>query len=424
MRRATGVLLAGQLGRIGIQGLYFVLLARAFGASDYGATAAILALVSMLVPFSSLGSVLLLVRSIAQVPASAPVQWTNCVTLVLISGTTLTALLAAAAQWIAPAGTSLAAVAAVGIADLVLARVTDAAASVFHAQERMNRSALFPVIMQAARLIGLVALLAGPWQVTLTSWAASYVLTTALVSAALAVVVSRDVGWSRPRLAMYRQEWRTGALFSIGMSSTTIYNDVDKALLGRLSTLEATGIYSAAYRIVDMSYAPIRSLLGAASPSMWRAGATGSIATVVRVAGARLVRPACAYCLLGTFGMFAGADLMPVVLGDSFAGSVPALRALSFLLIIKGCHYVIGDTLTCAGRQGARTVIQVVIAVINVGLCFVLIPTYSWQGAVAASLVCDGLLAVALGAVLAHGLRREARSTPLQSHYASTPLSR
>jgi O-antigen/teichoic acid export membrane protein len=424
MHRNTALLLAGQIGRIGIQGLYFVLLARALGAGPYGATAAVLALVSMLLPFSGLGSVLLLVRNIAQDPRSARVQWANCLALALISGTALTALLTAGAPWIAPVGTSLAVVAAVAISDLVLARMVEAAASVFQAQERMSRSALFPVILQAARLLGLVALLAGPWPVTLTSWSISHVSMTALVTAALILVVTWEVGWTRPRLSLYREEWRTGALFSIGMSSTTIYNDIDKALLGRLSTLEATGIYSAAYRIIDMSYAPIRAMLGAAYPAMWRAGATGSVAAVARVARSRLLRLASAYCLLGTVGMYAGAGLMPVVLGDSFADSVPALRALSFLLIIKGCHYVIGDTLTCAGQQGARTVVQIVIAVLNVGLCFLLIPTYSWQGAVAASLVCDGLLAITLGAILARRLRHEAKSVPAPNYHTSASPSR
>ena len=424
MRRNTVVLLAGQIGRIALQGLYFVLLARTLGASDYGASSAVLALASMLLPFSSLGWVLLLVRSVSQTPESAPVQWANCLALILISGTLLTALLTAAGHWVAPAAASLAAVAAVGLADLVFARVIEAAGAVFHAQERMSRSALFPVVLQAARLIGLIALIQGPWDFTLTSWAASYLLSTAWICFILAVLVYRDVGWSPPRLASYRQEWRTGALFSIGMSSTTIYNDIDKALLGRLSTLEATGIYSAAYRIVDMSYAPIRSLLGAASPAMWRAGATGSVAAVTRVAAARLVRPAVAYCVIGTSVMFGGAGLLPIVLGESFAASVPALHALSFLLIIKGCHYVIGDTLTCAGEQGSRTVVQIAIAVLNIGLCFALIPTYGWQGAVVASLVCDGLLAVALGAVLVQKLHREKKPTREAASYASTSASR
>lgn len=424
MRRNTVVLLAGQIGRIVLQGLYFVLLARTLGASDYGATSAVLALVSILLPFSSLGWVLLLVRSVSQTPASAPVQWANCLTLILISGTLLTTLLTAAGHWVTPAAASLVAVAAVGLADLVFARVIEAGGAVFHAQERMNHSALFPVILQAARLIGLIVLIKGPWGFTLTSWAASYFLSTAWICFLLAILVFKDVGWSRPRLALYRQEWRTGALFSIGMSSTTIYNDIDKALLGRLSTLEATGIYSAAYRIVDMSYAPIRSLLGAASPAMWRAGATGSVAAVTQVAAARLVRPAVAYCLIGTSVMFGGADLLPIVLGESFASSVPALRALSFLLIVKGCHYVIGDTLTCAGEQGARTIVQVAIAILNIGLCFALIPTHSWQGAIVASLICDGLLAIALGAVLIRKLRREKRPTSVPTGYVSTSASR
>jgi O-antigen/teichoic acid export membrane protein len=212
----------------------------------------------------------------------------------------------------------------------------------------------------------------------------------------------------------FTREWRMGTLFMVGMSSTTVYNDVDKALLARLSTFEATGIYSAAYRIVDMSYAPVRSLLGAASPAMWRAGPQGLL-PVLDVVRARLLRPTAAYCVVGTVAMFVGAGLVPLVFGEAYRQSVPALRALSFLLLIKGCHYVVGDTLTCAGHQGARTVVQIAIAVGNAVLCFMLIPRFSWQGAVVASLLSDGLLAVGLLAVLGAELRRE-RSPLFAAH--------
>jgi O-antigen/teichoic acid export membrane protein len=192
------------------------------------------------------------------------------------------------------------------------------------------------------------------------------------------------------------------------MSSQTIYNDVDKALLAKLSTLQATGIYSAAYRIVDMSYVPMRSLISVTYPDMLRAG-EGGLRPVLGVVRKRLALPAAAYCVAGTVAMIAAAGLVPLVLGDTFESSIPALRALSVLLIFKGLHFVAADTLTSANQQGARTVVQIGIAVLNVVLCLAIIPDYGWQGAVAVSLICDGLLALALWGIIGWRVRGLAR---------------
>lgn len=403
------ILLVGQVGRIALQGSYFVLLARGLGASSFGAAAAVLALVSMLLPFSGLGSVLLLMRNVSQRHDAAAVQWANTVALVVMSGSVLTGALVLVSPWVAPIGVPLAVIAAIAMGDLVLAQVVEAARSVFHAKERMIRSAYFPVLLQASRLTALLMVMAGPWDLTLESWALSYVGASIPVTTILAVVTLRHIGRSAPHLGEYTREFKTGLLFMVGMSTTTVYNDADKALLARLSTLHAAGVYSAAYRIVDVAYAPVRSLLGAALPSMWRAGSNGLL-PVLEVVRRRLLRPVAWYCVGATGLMFAGASYLPLVLGEQYAESVPALRALSFLLLIKGCHYIAGDTLTCGGHQRARTATQIAVATSNVLLCLWLIPRFSWQGAVAASLASDGLLAVVLVCVLRAGVRRERKA--------------
>ena len=63
--------------------------------------------------------------------------------------------------------------------------------------------------------------------------------------------------------------------FAASQTSQTVYNDIDKTMLARLSTLEATGIYGAAYRIIDVSFVPVSALLWSSYPSFFRAGARG-----------------------------------------------------------------------------------------------------------------------------------------------------
>ena len=59
------------------------------------------------------------------------------------------------------------------------------------------------------------------------------------------------------------------------MSAQTVYNDIDKTMLARFSTLDATGIYAAAYRIIDVSFTPVRSVLNAAYANFFRHGKGG-----------------------------------------------------------------------------------------------------------------------------------------------------
>ena len=60
--------------------------------------------------------------------------------------------------------------------------------------------------------------------------------------------------------------------FSISSSATTVYNDIDKIMLSKLSDLASTGVYAAAYRVIDVSMTPVRSLVSAAYPRVFSEG--------------------------------------------------------------------------------------------------------------------------------------------------------
>jgi O-antigen/teichoic acid export membrane protein len=80
-------------------------------------------------------------------------------------------------------------------------------------------------------------------------------------------------------------------------------------------------------------------------------------------------------------------------MGKSFAGSTGALRWLCLLPLIRCFHYAAGTTITGSVSQWYRTVQQLAVALLNLGLNALLIPRYSWQGAAVASLLTDGSLA-------------------------------
>jgi O-antigen/teichoic acid export membrane protein len=188
-------------------------------------------------------------------------------------------------------------------------------------------------------------------------------------------------------------------------------------MLARLSTLEATGIYGAAYRLIDVSFVPIRSLLAAAYPRFFQEGARGVRASL---AVARQLLPvATGYAVAAGLVLFLVAPLLPRILGADYQSSIEATRLLAILPLFKAVHYFAADTLTGAGYQGRRTVAQVVVAAVNIAINIPLIAHASWRGAAWASIASDGLLAVMLWTVLWATCRQEDRMPAP----AATPLS-
>jgi O-antigen/teichoic acid export membrane protein len=107
----------------------------------------------------------------------------------------------------------------------------------------------------------------------------------------------------------------------------------------------------------------------------------------------RLLPRALAYSFAVTAGLLIAAPAVPLLLGPGYASTTEALRWLALLPVLKTMHYFVADSLTGAGHQGLRTLIQVMIALFNVGLNLWIIPAYSWRGAAWSSLASDALLA-------------------------------
>jgi O-antigen/teichoic acid export membrane protein len=226
---------------------------------------------------------------------------------------------------------------------------------------------------------------------------------------AVALVTAR-LGWPKFSFCLLRERALEGIGFSIAASTTSAYNDLDKAMLSRYGMLEANGIYSMAYRVIDMSCTPIRALQAAAFPRFCRAGrdgARGCMAFTRKLVGTTFPFSVAAAAL-----MFLAAPVVPHIAGKSFAGSVAALQWLCILPIFRSLHLGAGDTLTGAGYQRYRTGAQLCAAGLNFGLNLWLIPAYSWHGAAWASLVTDGSLAAANWFLLSWLIRRE--TTPLK----------
>jgi len=205
-------------------------------------------------------------------------------------------------------------------------------------------------------------------------------------------------------------ELRESFLFSVSQAAQSAYNEMDKTILARISTLEAVGTYASAYRIINVAFTPIMSLLWAAYARFFQHGADG-IGGSLRFAR-RLLPHAAAYAVaIGTV-LYLTAPLVTWVLGADYRATATAIRMLAVLPLLKGFQYFLADTLTGAGHQGYRSLVQVGSVAVNVLLSVWLISLYSWRGAALAAIISNTLLGGALLLVVT-SLRRRERTVPV-----------
>lgn len=394
LARNTAALAVGFFARTPILLVYFVLATRTLGAADYGVLAAISAVCAITGPLAAFGSTHLLIRHASQDPSTARAWLGSGLTVSALGSLAVGAFVIAIAPVLLPRETPFAALALLLAGELVLARIVEMCSAIFVASERMHLKTLIQIGLPVARLGAVLILLAGPWSITLTSWALAGVVATGVWSVLALVLAIRAVGRPGWSMAPYVREWRQGLLFAAGLGVDNVHAEADKIVLARISGPEAAGVYAAAYRVLEVAYTPVRALLGAAFPRMFRHGADGTAALAPLLR--RLLRYGLGYALLAVPAVVLLAPVVPLLLGDEFADVAPVLASLAVLIPLRTVRALPADTLTGAGYQGRRTVAQLVVAVVNVVLLLALVPPWGIWGAVFATLVAEAVLAAVL----------------------------
>ncbi|MEO1622582.1 MAG: oligosaccharide flippase family protein [Cyanobacteria bacterium J06632_3] len=380
--------------RIFIQAAYFILLTRGLGVQEYGLFMGILALMKLAFPFASWGGPQLLVKNVSRDRSLLKPYWGNALCLSLITGSACILLSLLAAHFIFLGRVSLATVFWIALAELFFARFFDLALKSFMAIGQLHRNAQLGVINSLNNLLAALCLVLLFDTPSAFIWSVLYAISRLLLAAVALGMIWPYIKGTRLNLSIIRKELLEGFYFSIGLSSQTVYNDVDKTMLSRLATLEATGIYGAAYRLLDIAMTPIMTALVTVYARFFREG-TGGIKSTFKFAK-QLLPFAGLYGLLASGCLLIFAPVVPLVLGDEYAASVSALRWLSPIVFFKTFQYFAADTLTGAGYQNARSGLQIGVAIFNVVANLWLIPIYSWKGAIWSSLMSDALLTIGL----------------------------
>jgi O-antigen/teichoic acid export membrane protein len=406
LARNTLWMILGQGVRILVQFVYFVLIARLLHREGYGAFAGTVALVAVLAPFAGWGSGNLLVKNVARDRSSFGRYWGRALVVSCGSAGLLTLLALALAWVVLPRSVPLSIVLWVAISDLLFTRVLDTAALAFQAVHDLFKTAVLSVLFSVGKLLGVLLLWRMGGDDPLATWALLYLAGSAVVAVGGALWVTLALGWPEWDMAGWRREFGEGFYFASSFSAQRIYMDSDKALLTRLGSLEATGIYTVAARIVEVAFIPVYSLLAAAYARFFTSGQKGVHGTLDL--SRRLLPYALAYAVAAGIGLYLLAPLLPWLVGAEFAESVSAIRWLAVVPLLMTLHRFAADSLTGAGWQARRTHIEFGAAALNVLLNLALVPVFSWHGTAWVTVATEVVLIVALGLAL-RGIARSDR---------------
>lgn len=377
-----------------LQAAYFVIIARTLGVEKYGEFVSITALVAILFPFAGLGTEILMLKNVAKDRSLFAVYWGNSLLVTVVTAAISIALAVILAPLLLHHSISTLAILLVAISDLIFGSITSLSSRVFQSIDRLNISARISIFVMFNKVLAAIALFIFFPTPNDLEWIWLYSASSIISALVSATLVQRLVGFPRLELDRIKSELTEGISFSISNSAYTIYSDIDKTMLAKLSTLKATGIYAAAYRLIDVAFIPVISMAGAAYADFFRKGKDG-IGTALTFAKP-LVAITSAYSLLAGLGLLLIAPFVPNILGDEYLPIVEALRWLAPIPLFRAMQTFGGDILSSSGFQSWRGSVETIIAVFNIAINLWLIPLYAWKGAAWASLASDGLLMLLL----------------------------
>lgn len=401
-------MLLGNLCRLVMQAAYFLLIARNLGVRQYGGFVAITSATALLYPFVANGCGRTMIRSIARDPAGTRAYFGKALATTAVMGAVLGLIALGLAIVAFGKLLLLSTIVTIVISDFVVFRFTELAAYMFQAHDDLRFTSAIAVGTTAMRLLGIIAVVV-LHRPSLAAYSLSYLVTSAIASVISLWIAIARFGVPQLSLPSSWQEAKDNLLFSTGVVAETVYNDIDKSMLGRLGSLESAGIYAAAARLIEVAFVPVRSLLAATYSSFFRAGRTGLASSLQFCRRYLLI--SVIYGVAAALTMFAAAPMIPRILGSEFTLSASAVRWMAAVLVIRATHSIAADVLVGADYQGTRTAVQSIVAVFNVIINIPLIRNYSWRGAAWSTVASETLLAALLWGAVIFLLRRQRTAT-------------
>lgn len=194
-----------------------------------------------------------------------------------------------------------------------------------------------------------------------------------------------------------RNSFRPMLYLFIPQMAASIYETLDKVMLGVLSTKEQVGFYSQSQRLIILLSTIITSLGFTIFPKMSLYVATNQGQKVISMLQ-KYVKFSFIIGFPMVLGLIATAEIaIPFLLSNEFQGSISITRILSLLIIALPLQNAIGTQYLITKKRQKEYNISIFIGVIvNVLFNYILIGTFGGNGAAIASVLAESSVLTAM----------------------------
>ncbi|EDZ94341.1 polysaccharide biosynthesis protein [Limnospira maxima CS-328] len=348
------------------------------------------ALASIAVPFGTLGSADILIRNVSRNKILFKKYWGDAILTTFFCSLVVICLSFLIGKSILPKFIPNVLIVSILVSDILGLSIWNLCCGAFLGVNRHKNTAQLHIFYNFFKVLSAIALVILFDKPNAINWSFLYVLGTMITAVFSFFFVCLNLGFPQLELSQIKHNIFQGIYFSLDRSAANINSSIDRTMLSSLSTLSVTGIYSAAYRLIEVGYIPILVIFSSTYTRFFEEGALG-ISNAFKFAK-RLIPVISTYGIFFVIGCIFFAPFIPYILGESYIDSVPVLYWLAPMPLIIGMQLIAADTLTGSGYQKLRGLVQIMAALINISLNYFLIPIFSWRGAAWATLTTDSLI--------------------------------
>jgi len=399
---------SSEIGRSGIQVIYFILLARQLSAGGYGQFVTAVSYVALLTPLLSFGLGNLFSLHAASDRSMLPYAFGNSLLMSAILGCVYTLAICLVMSFVHNDGTFLKVIFLVAVSDSIFMRIIENSSWLFMAIEKLKYSALIQLYLASLRLICLAALMVFGL-VNILSWSIIYVSVTAFTSIIGLIYVMEDLHFFGIDYSLLKLDLRRGVGFSLAAMAQGQYGTIDKILIERFLGFSAVGIYSAAQRVIVLGYMPINAVMASSYAGFFRYGQHGLKNALIYAL--KISKISVSVGAMSAFTLFFGADLFALVLGNSYKDVSLIIRILSCIPLLQSIYYLYANALTGSGFIKFRTWAYVINICILCVLITFLTAKLAVTGAAISLLFCEISLTIIFYAFSTYALSLQHKLT-------------
>jgi len=361
--------------------------ARYLGAAGFGILSFALAFTGIFGVFSDLGLSTLTVREVARDKTLASKYLGNITVMKIILVIITFGLIALTINLLGYPEQTIKVVYLVALS-VIFGAFSNMFNSIFQAYEKMEYVSVGRILSSALMLAG--ALFAISYGFDVVGFASIYFIVSAIVLGYSFVVCAwkfakpkMEVDWSFWKRSI-KEAWPMGGMAILIM----IYFRIDTVMLSLMKGDTAVGLYSAAYRLSEISTVIPSMFMASVFPvlSRYHKDSMSSFTSTYGKSVKYLLYLALPMALTVTL---LSRTIVNLVYGSEFSGSVIALQILIWAAAIMYVTMVQGTTIVTADRQMFSFKVCAVTAVLNVILNLIMIPKYSYIGASATTVATE-----------------------------------